>query len=131
MQARLIAAYFRPYGTDLCLAGVARRRCCLQSRMKEPKGNYAALHRATSQDPASENSDDPGMRCGNEKALADKYLLTLVIGGSSTWARTRDLRINSRALGHFLGHLGIPWDNENHNEINGLRMEFVPDGFGR
>ena len=45
------------------------------------------------------------------KKSAGANLLTLVFLGSPTWARTRDLRINSRFFGifrDFLGFLGTP-----------------------
>jgi hypothetical protein len=43
------------------------------------------------------------------KGLVGANRLTPVICGSSTWARTRDLRINSLANGRFLGLPGILW----------------------
>src|SRR5438552_11194782 len=40
--------------------------------------------------------------------------------GYSTWARTRDLRINSRDLPDFAGLSGIAWDDGKSLNIKGL-----------
>ena len=44
------------------------------------------------------------------KKSAGANRLTFVFLGSPTWARTRDLRINGRAIRHFTGRSGISWD---------------------
>ncbi len=45
------------------------------------------------------------------KKSAGANLLTLALLGSPTWARTRDLRINSRATACFLRLSGIVWES--------------------
>ena len=44
------------------------------------------------------------------EAEASKSLIRLNYLGSPTWARTRDLRINSRGLADLVGLHGTSWD---------------------
>ena len=60
------------------------------------------------------------------KKSAGANLLTLVYLGSPTWARTRDLRINSRGLTDFAGLPETSRDTRIPLLINGLRRMLVP-----
>ena len=72
-------------------------------RLTESAGTVAA-HRLRQQ---YGNGNDP-----ENKKSTGANRLTFVFLGSPTWARTRDLRINSRALADFTGLPGIFRDAE-------------------
>jgi hypothetical protein len=83
-------------------------RECMDAAPRQRLGLVAVLHGHPPQ-----NWHQTGTsQAQKAKKSAGANLLTLAFLGSPTWARTRDLRINSRDIRSFAGHPGVSWDCE-------------------